>query len=227
MIYENVIDGIFLERPNRFIAKVLINGIEETVHVKNTGRCKELLIKGVKVILQLADNPNRKTKFSLIAVYKGERLINMDSQVPNVVIQEALQTDHIVGVKATNIRREVTYGSSRFDLAFDEGEKKSLLEVKGVTLERDNVAFFPDAPTIRGRKHILELIEAKKLGYNAYICLLIQMSGVKIFKPNVTTDPDFAYALKDANDNGVKVLAYTSKVTENMITIDKPVKVIL
>ncbi len=225
MIYNNTLNGIFLERPNRFIAKVLVNGVCDTVHVKNTGRCKELLIRGVTVILQLADNPNRKTKYSLIAVYKGDRLINMDSQVPNSVVQEALETGKIKEINASNIKREVTYGNSRFDLSFNEGSIKSLLEVKGVTLERSNIAYFPDAPTTRGRKHILELIEAKKAGYNAYICMLIQMSGVNVFKPNYITDPDFGEALKNASNNGVKVLAYNSIVKENEICIGEKISV--
>lgn len=231
MIYQNIEKGIFLERPNRFIAKVNINGKEETVHVKNTGRCKELLIKGCTVYLSVSDNPNRKTSYDLIAVEKYREnksplLVNIDSQIPNDVTEEFLKQGNIFSKKAV-IKREVKYGDSRFDFYIEDGKEKAFLEVKGVTLEQDGVAMFPDAPTLRGIKHINELVKAKKEGYGAYILFVIQMKEVSLFKPNVVTHKDFADALKYAKENGVKIMAMDCAITENSIKIDSSVRVLI
>ena len=172
MKYENITSGTFISRPNRFIAKVDIGGNIETVHVKNTGRCKEILVKGCRVILEESSNPNRKTKYDLVAAYKGDRLINIDSQVPNDVAEEALAEGKVIpGLK--NIRREVTHGESRVDI-FAEGKKGTFVEVKGVTLERDGIVLFPDAPTERGVKHLNTMMRCLEEGYDAYVLLVIQ-----------------------------------------------------
>ena len=231
MKYENVIKGDFISRPNRFIAKVIINGKEETVHVKNTGRCKELLIKGATVYLSVSDNINRKTKYDLIAVEKirenGEALlINMDSQIPNDVAEEFLKKGEIFSKDAV-IKREVTFKNSRFDIFVADKDTKAFVEVKGVTLENNGVAMFPDAPTLRGVKHIKELIAAKNEGYDAYILFVIQMKGVQKFTPNVETHPEFAEILKAAEKSGVKILAYDCRVDYNTIEIGEKVSVIL
>lgn len=227
MTYKNIVSGRFISRPNRFIAKVNINGQEETVHVKNTGRCKELLIPDCKVFLAPSENPNRKTKFDLIAVIKetngAELLINMDSQVPNLAAEEWLKKGSLFSKEAL-IKREVTFKNSRFDLYIEDDGRKAFIEVKGVTLENNGTAMFPDAPTIRGVKHINELIEAAKEGYEAYVLFVIQMKGAKEFKPNNNTHKEFGEALKRANDSGVKILAYDCKITPNSIEIDSPVK---
>lgn len=226
MEYKITRQAIFLKRPNRFIAIVTIDGEEETVHVKNTGRCKELLIEGAKVILEKSDNPNRKTKYSLIAVYKGDVLINMDSQVPNAVVAEALRDGKILEIGDVSfIKREVTYSNSRFDIYYQKGEKKGFIEVKGVTLERDGVALFPDAPTIRGSRHVYEMIKAKEEGYEANIMLLIQMAGVEYFIPNSEMDKEFASALRLAKEKGVNIMAYDSVVSENSIYIGERIEI--
>lgn len=229
MKYERIIEGKFIIRPNRFIAKVNIEGKEETVHVKNTGRCRELLIPGCMVYLSISDNPARKTKYDLIAVekvlQKGERLlINMDSQIPNDVAAEFLKTSDIFSNNAV-IKREVTYGDSRFDIYITDGENKAFVEVKGVTLEKDGVAMFPDAPTVRGVKHIKELIRAKNEGYDAYILFVIQMKGVHLFTPNSETHPEFADVLKQAKKAGVNILAYDCEVGPDTIKINRKVRV--
>lgn len=229
MKYERIVEGVFISRPNRFIAKVNIDGREHTVHVKNTGRCRELLIKGSRVYLSVSDNPHRKTGYDLIAVEKVKEngeilLINMDSQIPNCVAAEFLKNGGIFRENAL-IKREVTYGDSRFDIFVTDGEKKAFVEVKGVTLEKDGVAMFPDAPTLRGVKHIKELIRAKNEGYEAYIFFVIQMKGVSLFTPNCATHPEFAVALKEAERAGVKILAYDCTVTPDTIKIDRKVKV--
>lgn len=225
MIYEKIIEGIFLERPNRFIAKVLIDNEVETVHVKNTGRCRELLISGAMVILEdCSSNPNRKTKYSLIAVYKGGMLVNMDSQVPNAVVFEGLKDNKINGfVDLTYIKREVTFRNSRYDIYFEKENEKGFIEVKGVTLENGGLAMFPDAPTERGAKHVLEMIEAVNVGYRGAILFLIQMKGPKLFKPNWTMDKGFSEAIKLASVNGVEILVYDSIVTDNSIIISSPI----
>ena len=223
MKYEKVIEGIFLRRPNRFIAHVLINGVEEIVHVRNTGRCRELLIPDAKVILEDCSNiPNRKTKYSLIGVWKGDMLVNMDSQIPNAAVFKAISENRIIGLEnLEHIKREVTFGNSRFDIYFESGSEKGFIEIKGVTLEENNIAMFPDAPTVRGTKHVLEMIEVVKQGYRGIIFLLLQMKGPSRFRPNYEMDPIFSDALKLAAENGVEILVYDSIVTNDGITADK------
>ena len=231
MNYNKVVKAKFVERPNRFIAFCDIDGKIEKVHVKNTGRCKELLTDEAVVYLEESDNPNRKTKYSLIAVEKGSRLINMDSQVPNKVVYEGLVNKKIVlpGIdeEITFIKPEKTYNNSRFDIYLETKSKKVFIEVKGVTLEEDNIVKFPDAKTERGVKHINELIEAKKDGYECYILFLIQMNNVLYFTPNNEMHKDLGDALINARNNGVGVLAYDSLVEFNSIIINKEIKVIL
>ncbi|MBR3596477.1 MAG: DNA/RNA nuclease SfsA [Clostridia bacterium] len=228
MKYKNVIQGNFISRPNRFIAKVLVDGYQETVHVKNTGRCREIFIPGATVYLSVSDNHARKTKYDLIAVEKttenGTILINTDSQIPNYCAEEFLPHSGLFP-SDVKIRREVKYGNSRFDIFAEYEDKKAFIEVKGVTLENDGTALFPDAPTERGVKHIRELIKAKKEGYDAYIMFIIQMDKVHTFSPNTKTHPEFAEALKEAHKNGVKILAYKSEITPDSITVTVPVKV--
>ncbi|MEG2984095.1 MAG: DNA/RNA nuclease SfsA [Peptostreptococcaceae bacterium] len=231
MIYENMIEATFLKRPNRFIAHCIVNGKEEIVHVKNTGKCRELLVPGCSVYLQEHDNPNRKTKFSLISVIKGNRLINMDSQVPNKVVYEALLNNSIVlpglDEEITFIKCEKTYKSSRFDIYIETENKKAFVEVKGVTLEENGVVLFPDAKTERGLKHINELIEARKNSYLSYIFFLVQMDGVKYFTPNTKMHDEFARALENASLNGVNIISYDCNVTCDSISIKEKVKIIL
>ena len=229
MKYKKIIPGIFLSRPNRFIAKVLIDTKEETVHVKNTGRCKELLQKGCNVYLSESDNPQRKTKYDLVTVEKirigkNNLLVNMDSQLPNTVAAEWILKSGIFSENVV-LRREVTYGKSRFDIYAEDGNRKAFIEVKGVTLENDGIASFPDAPTERGTKHLNELIEAKKNGFEAYILFIIQMNEIHLFTPNAKHDPVFSETLKKAQTNGVKIIAVDCIVTENEVTADKEVKI--
>ena len=226
MKYKKVLKGTFLERPNRFIARVLIDEKEETVHVKNTGRCRELLLPGAEVILEdCSNNPNRKTKYSLISVWKGDMLVNMDSQVPNAVVYQSLKENKIHGIKnLTKVKREVTFGNSRFDIYFESEDQKGFIEVKGVTLEEQGLAMFPDAPTERGTKHILEMIEAVKEGYRGIIFFLVQMKGPYLFRPHWEMDSKFSEALKLAKDKGVEVLIYDSIVEDNSIEIGKPIE---
>ena len=205
MHYPNMIPGVFLSRPNRFIAKVVIDGVEETVHVKNTGRCKELLPAGAQVWCQKSDNPNRKTKFDLITVKKGDRLINMDSQAPNTAAGEWLRRGGLGEIE--NLKAETFHGDSRYDFSFTKDGKQCFLEVKGVTLEEDGVCAFPDAPTERGAKHLKGLTEAAKAGYGAYVLFVIQMADVKYLRPHDERDPAFGQALREAAENGVTVLA--------------------
>lgn len=223
MDYQKVVEGIFIERPNRFIARVKLPEGEAIAHVKNTGRCRELLIPGVRVYLEDHGNGTlRKTRYSLISVWKGDMLINMDSQVPNAVAADALEKGLITQLPKVNlIKREKIFGDSRFDIYYERGEQKGFLEVKGVTLEEDGIAMFPDAPTIRGTKHIIELIKAKKEGYEASILFLIQMKGPVSFEPNRSMDPGFAGAVELAKRSGVRILAYDSIVTPNTISIGK------
>lgn len=228
MKYSNIEKGIFIKRPNRFIAHVLMDGREEIVHVKNTGRCKEILKEGATVLLEKASNPNRKTRYSLIAAYKDRLLINIDSQVPNDVIYNVLKEERLAGFnQLLEVKKEITYKNSRFDLYFKGQRGEGFIEVKGVTLEEESKAMFPDAPTERGRKHILEMIQAVEEGYQGYIFFLIQFQGAKYFTPNEKTDPEFARALRLAKEKGVKVLAYDSLVTENSISLNKEIPVIL
>lgn len=215
-----------MDRPNRFIAHVELNGKKETVHVKNTGRCAELLRPGAEVYIQESGNPARKTKWDLIAVEKGKRLINMDSQIPNRVVQEWIEQGHLFE-DITLIKPETTYGSSRFDLYVETENRKIFIEVKGVTLEEGGVCRFPDAPSDRAVKHLEELMHAKKNGYEAYVFFVIQMKNVSYFTPNVDTHPAFAGALKRAKEAGVEVLAYDCDVTRDSIQIASPVDVVL
>lgn len=224
MKYKRVIEGQFKSRPNRFIAKVVIDGVEETVHVKNTGRCKELLVPDAKVYLCVSDNPERKTKYDLIAVEKQKQngiiLINMDSQIPNDVADEWLKDSAVFGADSV-IRREYKYKNSRFDFYIESGDDKIFLEVKGVTLENDGVASFPDAPTERGIKHINELVCAIDEGYKAYILFVVQMKGVNTFKPNDITHKAFGDALRNAHKSGIKILAVDCIVTPDEMKIDE------
>ena len=223
MNYPNTVAGTFVSRPNRFIAKVIVEGQEETVHVKNTGRCRELLIPGATVILTRSDNPKRKTLYDLIAVYKGETLINMDSQAPNAAARELLQRLY----PQARVRAEQFYGASRFDFALNTPEGKTFVEVKGVTLERQGHAFFPDAPTERGVKHLRELTEARRAGHGAAVLFLIQMKGVHALSPNDEMHPAFGQALREARAAGVEILCYDCLITEDSMTADQPVEVIL
>lgn len=219
----------FTRRPNRFQGYVIIDGKEELVHVPNTGRCREILVPGCKVLLRAEDGANRKTRFSLIAGYKGEKLINIDSQIPNKVVEEALKNKKIKGLEQyNNISREKTFGKSRFDfkLSNDEGNEY-YLEVKGVTLEMDGHSRFPDAPTERGRKHLLELIEVINTNKGAGVIFIIQMDNIKTFSPNDEMDRAFGDALRFAQENGVDIFAYSCKVTENSIELSKQVEIIL
>lgn len=222
MEYNNIVKGRFIDRPNRFIANCEINGKTEVCHVKNTGRCKELLIQGTTVYLQKSDNPNRKTQYDLIAVQKGERLINMDSQIVNSV---ALEYVPRLFDKIKFIKPEYTYGNSRFDIYIETETDKIFVEVKGVTLESGGVTAFPDAPTVRGVKHLKELQKAVKEGYKAIALFVIQMNDVKYFVPNRKTHPEFADELKKAAENGVNLLAFDCKVTPHSIEIDKRVPI--
>lgn len=234
MTYENIREGVFIKRPNRFIAQILVDGSLTVAHVKNTGRCRELLIPGVRVILQFHPDAaviGRKTSFSLISVYKKiqgrEVLINIDSQAPNQAAKEWLERSPFPGKMISQIRREVTYGRSRFDLAFTIDGRQAFLEVKGVTLEHDGIARFPDAPTERGVKHLMELAKAAHHGFEAYVLFVIQMKGCKQFRPNMSTHPAFGYALQSAADLGVTVLACDCLVSPEQLLIDEPVPVCL
>lgn len=220
MKYSNVVKGIFIDRPNRFIANVIIDNKTEICHVKNTGRCKELLVKGSTVYLQKSDNPERKTKYDLITVQKGDRLINMDSQVVNYVALEFIPKlfDDIKYIKP-----EYRYGNSRIDIYLETDKEKIFIEVKGVTLEDDGVVRFPDAPTERGIKHLKELQKAVTEGYRAYVMFVVQMSDVKYFEPNRETHKEFADELKKAEANGVIPLVFDCAVTPDSIEIRKPI----
>ena len=223
MNYDNMTQGIFRSRPNRFIAHIEIDGAVEICHVKNTGRCRELLIPGCTVWCQRSDNPSRKTKYDLIAVQKGERLINMDSQAPNRAAGEWLSAGGLGEI--SDLRPEVRHGDSRFDFSFLKEGKRCFLEVKGCTLEHDGVCAFPDAPTERGAKHIRGLTKAAGEGYGAYILFVIQMSDVKYIRPHDETDPEFGKALREAAQNGVTVLAMDCAVTEDTMELRLPVLV--
>ena len=217
MKYRNIIHGKFASRPNRFIAKVWVEGKLETVHVKNTGRCKELLLPDSDVILEVSDNSDRKTKYDLIGVYK-EKLgwVNIDSQAPNKVVKEWLEQ------KDYTLRKpEYTYGDSRIDFYMEKGEQKFLMEVKGCTLEIDGIGYFPDAPTERGVKHLRELTKAVKDGYQCYVAFVVQMEEINEVRANVTTHKEFGQALEEAKAAGVKVLCLGCKVTEDTLEVDR------
>jgi len=220
-----MIPGIFLSRPNRFIAHVEVQGQTEIVHVKNTGRCRELLPPGAEVWCQKSDNLNRKTKYDLITVRKGARLINMDSQAPNIAAREWLLGGGLGEIE--NLRSEITHGDSRFDFSFTRKGKPCFLEVKGVTLENDGVCAFPDAPTERGAKHLRGLKQCVEDGFGGYVLFVIQMEDVKYLHPNDATDPGFGAALREAAAAGVEILAVDCAVTEDSMTIRNPVPVVL
>lgn len=226
MKYTNIKEGIFLERTNRFIARVIVDGTEEYCHVKNTGRCRELLMPNARVLVNRCGNPKRKTQYDLVSVYKGERLINMDSQAPNQVVEEWLRAGGLCK-DVTKVIREKTYGESRLDLYAEAGERKILMEVKGVTLEEDGVVRFPDAPTQRGIKHLEELEHALKAGFESYVMFVIQMEGVRYFEPNRTTHPAFADALAKACQAGVHILAYDCKVGRDSLELGHETPVLL
>ena len=224
MIYKNIFTAKFINRPNRFIAHIEIDGQTEVAHVKNTGRCRELLTENATVFVQKSDNPNRKTMYDLIGVLKGERMINMDSQIPNKVFGQWAQNSGFFGdIKL--IKPEKAYGSSRFDYYLETETDRIFVEVKGVTLEEDGVVLFPDAPTERGVKHINELCQCVNDGYKAYIFFIIQMDNVKYFTPNTKTHPQFAEALKAAAQKGVGVYALDCTVTADSITAKNFVEV--
>ncbi len=223
MRYCNMVPGVFLARPNRFVAHVEIDGVTEIVHVKNTGRCRELLPAGAQVWCQKADNPSRKTQYDLITVRKGNRLINIDSQAPNTAAKEWLLSGGLGEIE--NLKAETFHGDSRYDFSFWKDGRQCFLEVKGVTLETEGVCAFPDAPTERGAKHLRGLTEAAKNGYGAYVLFVIQMADVEYLHPNDATDPDFALALREAAAAGVEVLAMDCAVTVDTMTVRSPVRV--
>ncbi|QFJ54126.1 DNA/RNA nuclease SfsA [Pseudobutyrivibrio xylanivorans] len=214
MKYKEIVEAKFLSRPNRFIAQVEIEGKEITVHVKNTGRCKELLIPGRTVYLEKANNPERKTLYDLVAVDTPIGIINIDSQAPNAVVKEWLmKQDYDLVIP------EYKHGNSRIDFYMEKGEDKYLLEVKGCTLIKDGIGYFPDAPTERGVKHLRELAGATKKGYKAMVAFVIQVNSITEVRPNIETHPEFGVALKEAIDIGVEVLNLPCHVTENEIVI--------
>ncbi len=224
MKYKEIQKAVFISRPNRFVAKVSIDGEEAAVHVKNTGRCRELLTLGVEVWLEKSSNPERKYQYSLVTVKKGDRMVNMDSQAPNKAVGEWLSESGLFSdVKL--IRPECKYGNSRFDFYVEYEDKKAFIVVKGVTLENDGTVSFPDAPTERGSKHLRELCECIKDGYEAYVIFVIQMKDVLYFTANADHDPVFARTLKEAHNEGVRILAYDCLVTEDEMKIGDSVKV--
>jgi len=226
MKYNNILKGKFISRPNRFIAYVEIDGNEEVCHVKNTGRCKELLTPNATVFIQKNDNPKRKTKFSLIGVMKGDRMINMDSQVTNKVVHEWILKGNLLK-EVTLIKPETKYKNSRFDFYVETKNKKIFIEVKGVTLENNGIVKFPDAPTERGVRHLRELVDCVREGYDAYVIFVIQMKDVVHFEPNVETHKEFADTLKYAKENGVNIVAVDCFVDEDSINISDYVNVVL
>ena len=226
MRYEHMEPARFVSRPNRFVAYVEQNGRQEICHVKNTGRCKELLLPGAELYVQRSDNPARKTVLDLISVKKGEQWVNMDSQAPNKVVAEWLKAGGL-GATDIDVKPECKYENSRFDFYLEYAGRKAFMEVKGVTLEEDGVARFPDAPTERGVKHMEELMRCVEDGYDAYVCFVIQMKGVTRLEPNDRTHPAFGETLRRAAEAGVKVLAYDCLVKPDELKIDREIKVCL
>ncbi|MBM6723558.1 DNA/RNA nuclease SfsA [Pseudoflavonifractor phocaeensis] len=226
MQYQRIEKGRFLSRPNRFIAHVELDGRTEVVHVKNTGRCRELLIPGATVYLEKSDNPARKTQYDLIAVEKGTLLVNMDAQAPNHVFREWAEAGNFQE-GLTLLRPETTWGDSRFDFYWEAGDRRGFVEVKGVTLEEDGHACFPDAPTERGVKHLNELARCQADGYEAAVCFVLQMAGMKDFAPNDRTHPAFGDALRQAAQAGVRIMARECIVTLDSLTIGAAVPVLL
>ena len=224
MRYEKMEPAVFLERPNRFVAYVEQAGRREICHVKNTGRCRELLVPGAELYVQRSDNPARKTALDMIAVKKVSQWVNMDSQAPNKAAAEWLRQGGL-GCREITIRPEYKYGDSRFDFFLEADGRKAFMEVKGVTLEEDGIARFPDAPTERGVKHIRELIRCLDAGYEAYVFFVIQMKGVRAFEPNDRTHPAFGEALREAAKKGVQILAYDCVVRPDEMSIDQRIEV--
>lgn len=216
MKYENIVEAKFISRPNRFVAQIEIGGRKEIAHVKNTGRCKELLVRGAAIYVRADNNPNRKTKYDLIAVYKDSRLVNIDSQIPNRVFREWVEKSGHFG-EITLIKAEQKYGNSRFDFYMEAEGRKTFVEVKGVTLEENGAAMFPDAPTERGVKHVKELISAAEEGYRAALVFIIQMKGIEYFTPNDKTHPAFGHALREAAARGVEILALDCHIDKDTI----------
>lgn len=224
MKYFNIKQGKFVSRPNRFIANVEIDGKTEVCHVKNTGRCKELLCPGATVLLEEVDHPGRKTKYDLVSVYKGDTLINMDSQMPNALVKEWLENNEIFP-EMTKLQPETKYGNSRFDFYVEYQDKKAFIEVKGVTLEEDGHAKFPDAPTLRGIKHMQELQKCVDEGYEAWLFFIIQMKGVYKFGPSWNTHPEFGEELIRACEHGVYVQAWDCIVEPSYLRIDRRIPI--
>lgn len=226
MKYGKVVHGLLVRRVNRFIAEITFGGIMEQVHIKNTGRLKELLVPGTEVLLEHSDHPNRKTRFSLIAAAKHGGWVNVDSQAPNAAAFEALRAGSLAEFGQVDlVKREVTYGDSRFDLYFEKGAKKGFVEVKGVTLEENGIAMFPDAPTARGTKHVLEMAKAVREGFIGAILFVVQMKGCHAFTPYRAMDSALADALLEASRQGVQILAYDSIVKENELLLSEPIPV--
>lgn len=228
MKYENTVKGKFIFRDNRFIARVEVDGVEEKVHVPNTGRCRELFLPGVSVLLTKAEeNSNRKTKYSLRHVEKNGRWINIDSQSPNRLVEEYLKKEPFFEGfgKITSYKREVKQGNSRLDFAIFSGEKKGFIEVKGVTLEKDGIASFPDAPTLRGKKHLEELAQLAKEGQSSYVFFVVQMKEIQAFTPNYAMDPGFSRALEEAYKNGVHILCMDTKIEEENMELDQEIPI--
>ncbi len=221
MKYGNVVKGRFISRPNRFIAKVDVDGTVETVHVKNTGRCREILVPDATVVLSASDNPSRKTRYDLIAVYKGETLINIDSQAPNKAFSEFISSSGLFGPDPI-VHPEFTHGDSRFDFYIESEGRSIFVEVKGVTLESDGVCRFPDAPTERGLKHLRGLEKCVEEGYEAYVAFIVQMKGMRSFSPNYATHEEFGTELERVHGRGVGILVYDCVVTEDSMTVDSP-----
>jgi len=224
--YTNIVNGKFIRRVNRFIAEVMVEGFKEQVHIKNTGRLKELLLPEAQVLLEKSQNPNRKTKYSISAVVKHGRWVNIDSQAPNKVAYEAIQAGRVSELGfVSNLTREVTFNSSRFDLYYEKQGEEGFIEVKGVTFEKNGVAMFPDAPTTRGTKHVLELIDALDEGYTATVLFIIQMKGCHTFTPYAEMDPAFTEVLLKAQRKGVRILAYDCLVDEEYIALDQSIPI--
>ena len=229
MKYEHIVEGRFIERPNRFVAYVDIDGKREKVHVKNTGRCRELLQDNAQVFLSYSDNASRSTAYDLVAVKKGDRMVNMDSQAPNIAVKEWLEVgkEHTVFGKITYVKPEKTYENSRFDFYVEDGEERAFLEVKGVTLEDNGIVRFPDAPTERGIKHLHSLIACLQDGYDAYVLFIVQMREVREMRPNDVTHKAFGDALRQANTAGVKVIAIDCHVSPDEVIPGDFVPVVL
>lgn len=224
MIYDKILPAVFISRPNRFIAEIEVEGKREISHVKNTGRCKELLTEGARIYVQRSDNPARKTKYDLISVYKGQELINMDSQAPNKIFWEWISAGNFIE-NISLVKPECKYRNSRFDFYIEVDGRKIFAEIKGVTLEENGIVMFPDAPTERGVKHLNELCECIEDGYDAYIFFIIQMQHCKFFTPNRKTHPEFADALIEAKEKGVNIKALNCIVKPDELKIDKPVEI--